>query len=165
MNIFLPYEKDVKRSVQAIDDKRLNKQIVEVYTLLEIAIDEQQNGERKGRGYHNHPIYKHYKNNIPFLAWFGLECCNEWALRGFYSFRCEKSLFEKYYQGEVDFVPFYASGSKNSKECIRTTENVGELYKKRLLEKWHNDIAKENPNPPKWCGDEELYWHFIRLWA
>lgn len=139
MNIFLPYPNDITLSVQSLDNKRLNKQIVEIATLLEIAIDEKQNGSRTGAGYHNHPIYKHYKDNLEFFAWYGVECCCEYTYRKPFHFRCEMDLFNKYYRGKVSFIPFYASGSKGSKDCIRTTENVGELYRQRLVQKWQND--------------------------
>lgn len=33
MNIFLPYEEDIERSVRSLDDKRLNKQILECYQM------------------------------------------------------------------------------------------------------------------------------------
>ena len=65
MNIFLPYEFDIVKSIQSLDDKRLNKSILETYQLLSNAIKE-QNGEEVN-GYKNHPIYVHYKDQVQFL--------------------------------------------------------------------------------------------------
>ena len=35
MNLFLPYEMNIRQSVMALDDRRLNKQILECQTLLD----------------------------------------------------------------------------------------------------------------------------------
>ena len=60
MNIFLPYENDITKSVQSLDDVRLNKQILETYQLLTSAIKE-KNGE-KPNGWYKHPVYIFYKD-------------------------------------------------------------------------------------------------------
>lgn len=65
MNIFLPYEDNVVASVQALDDLRLNKQILEVHQLANNSIAELQGFSVNG--YKNHPIYLHYKDNLGFL--------------------------------------------------------------------------------------------------
>ena len=49
MNIFLPYEYDIKKSVISLDDRRLIKQILEVHQLARIKI------ENRSGGYSNHP--------------------------------------------------------------------------------------------------------------
>ena len=65
MNIFLPYENDISKSVESLDDRRLNKQIVECSQLLNNAIKELKGEEIKG--YKNHPVYLFYKNNPNFI--------------------------------------------------------------------------------------------------
>ena len=81
MNIFLPYENDILKSVQSLDDKRLNKQILECKQLLSLAIDEKLGLDIKKRGYRNHPIYVHYKHNLEFLSLYGYYCCLEYSYR------------------------------------------------------------------------------------
>jgi hypothetical protein len=57
VNIFLPYENDIKKSVESLDDRRLNKQILECKQLLSLSIDEYSCVDVSDRGYRNHPIY------------------------------------------------------------------------------------------------------------
>lgn len=76
MNIFLPYENDITKSVQSLDDTRLNKQILEVYQLLQNAIKEDKGEEING--YKNHPVYIFYKNNPVFIIFYGKKCCDEY---------------------------------------------------------------------------------------
>ena len=81
MNIFLPYENDIRKSVESLDDLRLNKQILEIYQLLRLSIDESKSFDISERGYRNHPIYLHYKNNKKFLIDYGFKCCKEYSHR------------------------------------------------------------------------------------
>ena len=81
MNIFLPYENNINKSVQALDDKRLNKQILECKQLLSLAVSEYNKEDISKRGYRNHPIYVHYKHNLDFLSLYGYYCCLEYYHR------------------------------------------------------------------------------------
>ena len=149
MNIFLPYENNVEESVRTLDDKRLIKQILETYQLLNNAIEEENGIEIKG--YKNHPIYKHYKGSIGFLSYYGYECCYEYWTRFQKSHRLApffmgvKGLYPNHYH----FTPFYMEGSVGQPNYIRTTENVSELYQDKLIKKWENDKVK-----PKWTNRE-----------
>ena len=155
MNIFLPYENDIEKSVQALDDKRLNKQALEAYQLLQNALKE-RNGEGV-KGYKNHPIYVHYKENIRFLLAYGYHCCAEWQ----YRFHKVHNLLQPFmyyivqFGINIDYVsyePFYMEGTKGQPNYIRTKENVSALYQKKLCGKWDND--KANGRPPKWTNRE-----------
>ena len=70
MNIFLS-SSSAKKSIQELDDLRLQKQLVEVYQLLTLAIKEQEEGHEIKAGHYHHPVYLFYKDNIPFLAYYG----------------------------------------------------------------------------------------------
>lgn len=165
MNIFLPYENDVIKSVESLDDVRLNKQAVECYQLLTMAESEIETGKPTSKGHYHHPIYQFYKNNPQFLAYYGYECCRE------YNYRFKKwlkpieyfdDIMDKYKMFKYDedsfiiameipeFAPYYMEGSKDSPNCIRTTENVSQLFKDKLCKKWDNDKAKGRP--PKWTN-------------
>lgn len=158
MNVFLPYEDDIVKSVQSLDDVRLNKQILECYQLLNNATNEYLGREIKG--YKNHPVYVFYKDNIPFLAYYGLCCGIEY---------CER--FEKTHKLYIDFMeychnycervklltykeplytPYYMEGSKGYPNYIRTTNNVSELFRQKLIKKWEQDKAKGRQ--PKWTN-------------
>lgn len=155
MNIFLPYENDVRKSLQSLDDVRLIKQVLETYQLLRNAIEEEFGGEPKG--YKNHPIYVYYKNNIPFLAKYGYCSCVEYAYRFHKSHKLTDYFMLTLIRFDIDekvveYVPFYMEGSKGQPNYIRTTENVSALYQKKLCDKWDND--KANGRPPKWTNRE-----------
>lgn len=172
MNIFLPYENDIQKSVQSLDDLRLNKQILECYQLLSNAFKEQRGEEIKG--YKNHPIYVHYKSNPHFLCLYGWVCCEEYLhrfnkchkLRGFfYNIKSTTVLyytFCKMKEGKpydkFEYTPFYMEGSKGQPNYIRTTENVSALYQAKLITKWETD-----KKPPKWTNREmpSFYRSFI----
>lgn len=163
MNIFLPYENEIEKSVEALDDRRLNKQILECYQLLVSAIKE-VNGEEI-KGYKNHPIYKHYKKNIPFLIAYGDTCADEYYYR-FHrrhglALRFAEALLDYYViKGYVVYEPFYMEGSKGQPNFIRTTENVSELYQRKLILEWDND--KANGRPPKWTNREVPIFYKLR---
>ena len=153
MNIFLPYEDNIPKSTQSLDDKRLNKQILECYQLLKNAIKE-INGEEVN-GYKNHPIYVHYKDNPLFIGYYGAWACMEYKKR----FNKEHKLDNFFGWFAVahlikggKYIPFYMEGSKGQSNYIRTTENVSELYQLKLCSKWDNDKAKGRP--PKWTNRE-----------
>lgn len=151
MNIFLPYENNIVKSVQSLDDVRLNKQAVECYQLLVNAIKE-KNGEPI-KGYRNHPVYLFYKNNPDFLAYYCLCCCYEYSER----FRKVHSLLSSLRgitvlpkDNDVLYTPYYMEGSKGQPNYIRTTANVSALFQQKLINKWNNDKAKGRP--PRWTN-------------
>lgn len=167
MNIFLPYEDNVQESAKSLDDKRLNKQILETYQLLSNSLAEREGKEIKG--YKKHPIYVHYKKDLYFLSIYGYKCCEEYEYRfgkrhKLYSYfyyikpvAMAYWVFEKMKRNEpydtFNYTPFYMEGSKGQPNYIRTTENVSELYQKKLIDKWQKDY--ENGRPPKWTKREK----------
>jgi hypothetical protein len=157
----MPYS-SIKKSVESIDNVRLNKQIVECYQLLTSAIKE-KNGEII-KGHSHHPVYLFYKDNLEFLAYYGYECCREYYYRNkkwqsltqyFDNIMNDFNMFE-YDDGYISsmqipkFVPYYMEGNKDSPNCIRTTKNVSQLFRDKLIKKWQADIEKNRP--PKWAG-------------
>lgn len=140
MNIFLPYPNNIYLSVRSLDDKRLNKQILETFQILQVS-------KGLSEGYKNHPIIKHYIKFPKFLNSYGYLCCEEYK----YRFNKTHKLFNKFNLYSTPwYIPFYAAGSINTPECIRTTDNVGELYKQKLIDKWESDKFKGRPS--KWTN-------------
>lgn len=62
-----------KESAEILDDRRLNKQILEAYSIYNIII----NGITKG-GYVNHPIVRLWKGYPEALALYYNECLHQW---------------------------------------------------------------------------------------
>ena len=166
MNIFLPYERDLKKCVQSLDDKRLNKQILECYQLLNNYVRKELNHEEKV-GYTNHPVYKHFTSNsynLYAMMKYAIEACIEYL----YRFKIDHKLFNSInklrknvfkYPNNIDslYEPYFMRGSLGQPEYIRTTENVSQLFQKRLIEKWDNDKRKPiwtNRNKPEFYINE-----------
>lgn len=163
MNLFLPFENDVKSSVECLDNARLNKQILECYQLLTSAIKE-KNGE-KPNGWYKHPVYVFYRDDIEFLDYYGFICCCEYFFR-FHKMHKLANKFGVIYKGKMTslkddyymvniwatpkFTPYYMEGSKGQPNYIRTTENVSALFQAKLCKKWEQDKAKGLP--PKWTN-------------
>lgn len=165
MNIFLSQD-TVADSVKDLDDLRLQKQLVECYQLLTLALKEQQEGHEVKAGHYHHPVYLFYKDNIPFLAYYGYICCCEYLhrfykrhilLEYFLQDRCSELLDINCYANSVEgifvppkFTPYYMEGSKGQPNYIRTTDNVSALFQQKLINKWNNDKAKGRP--PRWTN-------------
>ena len=155
MNIFLS-SSSAKQSIQELDDLRLQKQLVEVYQLLTLAIKEQQEGKEIKAGHYHHPVYLFYKDNPSFLCSYGRKCCIEYEHR----FDKEHALKDKFrlihiiydLQFEPNYTPYYMEGSKGQPNYIRTTENVSALFQQKLIKKWEQDKAKGRQ--PKWTNRE-----------
>jgi hypothetical protein len=142
-----------------LDDKRLNKQIIEGCQILSTAIwtencDIAETLYAEGKIYlpmHEfHPLVIHSKYNYLETCKFIFECIVEWKHRFGKVHGCNKylgclmlhaGLFDKYTQ-----KPFI-----NSTTNHKHIENVYESYKKELTFKWNNDIPKfTNRAMPEW---------------
>ena len=152
MNLFMPYE-DITKSVQALDDKRLNKQILECYQILQVAIG-------RSHGYENHPVVKHYKNYADFVFTYAIECCKEWRCRfnQIPAIHASFSVIAVFDDVKIiDEVPIllYAEYPATDPRCIRETDTdkVTQLFRDKLIRKWKQDI--ENGRPPKWTKREK----------
>lgn len=77
MQTFLPY-RDFEQTANCLDYRRLGKQRVEAYQILQIVI----NNVTKSR-WLNHPAVLMWKNFPEALAEYGKAICKEWILRGY----------------------------------------------------------------------------------
>lgn len=73
MQTFLPYS-NFEKSAQSLDNKRLNKQIVEVQQIIKAIQDPEY-------GWQNHPAVNMWRNHLPALFSYGLCCYREWRIR------------------------------------------------------------------------------------
>lgn len=164
MNIFLSRH-SIKDSIKDLDDLRLQKQLVEVYQLLTLAIKEQQEGHEIKAGHYHHPVYLFYKDNPSFLCYYGRKCCIEYE----YRFDKEHALKDKFriigiiydLQFEPSYTPYYMEGSKGQPNYIRTTENVSALFQAKLCKKW--DADKLKGREPRWTNRDvpEFYKKYL----
>ena len=77
MQTFLPYP-NIEKSLKVLDNKRLGKQRVEAYQILNILT-----GRTKTRGWRNHPAVKMWKGNIHALKLYFNKSVEEWISRGY----------------------------------------------------------------------------------
>ena len=83
MQTFLPYP-DFKASAQALDYRRLGKQRVETFQLLNAIRGVDKYGEPKiHKGWVNHPAAVMWRQYVPALALYGVTMCEEWIRRGY----------------------------------------------------------------------------------
>lgn len=75
MQTFLP-DSDFKLSAKVLDYRRLGKQRVEAWQILNTLLG-------KSSGWKNHPAVKQWKEYEYHLAEYGYEICAEWRHRGY----------------------------------------------------------------------------------
>lgn len=164
MNLFLPYTSP-RDSMRALDDKRLNKQILELKTILNHAIAHTK-GEDIKKGYYFHPVTQHYLDYPNFLNECGIQACKEYR----YRFGKNHADYEFFYQNigrftDKDYPNYiYVEGSKNSPDCIRETYllYVCTLFQNKLIKKWKEDSVKGRP--PKWTKRRQPFDEFSIRW-
>ena len=77
MQTFLPYS-SFEQSVKVLDSKRLGKQRVEAFQILNILLNRTQT-----RGWRNHPAVKMWKGHVNALKSYFNCCVREWIARGY----------------------------------------------------------------------------------
>ena len=77
MQTFLPY-KNFKESFKSLDYRRLGKQRVEAYQILNILL-----GRTKTKGWINHPATRMWRGYENALKQYLNECIDEWIHRGY----------------------------------------------------------------------------------
>lgn len=77
MQTFLPYS-DFKMSAAVLDYRRLGKQRVEAWQILNAL-----RGVSKGKGWVNHPATRMWRGYEDALTLYGIAMCEEWINRGY----------------------------------------------------------------------------------
>jgi hypothetical protein len=75
MITFLPYP-DFTKSAQSLDYRRLGKQRVEAFQILETLLG-------KSSSWINHPAVRMWRGHEVILSMYGLSMCIEWIRRGY----------------------------------------------------------------------------------
>ena len=77
MQTFLPYA-NLRKSVQCLDYRRLGKQRVEAFQMLNCIT-----GKSQSRAWQNHPCTRMWRKYPECLAYYKDLCINEWDWRGY----------------------------------------------------------------------------------
>lgn len=84
MQTFAPEGRDLHKGFETLDYKRLGKQRVEAWQILNVLRGVDNEGNPKDhKGWVNHPATKMWEGRIGALAFYGMLCCKEWRKRGY----------------------------------------------------------------------------------
>lgn len=84
MQTFAPEGRRIDLGFQALDYRRLGKQRVEAWQILNVLRGVDNEGNPKDhKGWVNHPATKMWRGHTAALAFYGMMCCREWKQRGF----------------------------------------------------------------------------------
>lgn len=145
MQIFRPY-KNHKQSAKYLDDKRLNKQVVECFQLIQTCLVKLKLIEGK-MAHKHHPITKVIYNNgkpyLPDLLNYMIACDKEWIDRG----RNRKDEFKHKINSMINIIDsnkdLFCGDNIPEYYCFGGTIKYGseiyDSYKGLLGNKWEND--------------------------
>jgi len=145
MQTFLPYP-DFKESLRSLDNKRLGKQRVEAYQIINAILGRPKKDGRPYKGWTNHPCSVMWKDYVPALQMYFNDSIDVWVERGF-----KNNMVKEDYIGDVVlpnwlfFEPFHSSHRAN------LLRKDFEFYKKQG---W-----VEDKNDPYVWQDEKKLWY------
>jgi len=84
MQTFLPYS-DIRKSLKVLDNKRLGKQRVEAFQIINAILGRPKLDGTPYKGWLNHPCSVMWKNHTPLLKVYLNACIDEWIDRGFHN--------------------------------------------------------------------------------
>jgi hypothetical protein len=153
MQTFLPY-KDFQKSAEALDNKRLNKQVLECYQILRVL----SNPDPKA-GWRNHPAVKMWRGHEKSLWSYAMTMLFEASRRGIKTDTNEKNLrnvwrLESSYWG--DGLPEWFSNDIIMRKVVTT--HKANLYRKdpEFYSKFKLSVASIDNAP---CCDRcQYYW-------
>lgn len=121
MQTFLPYP-NFKKSLEVLDNKRLGKQRVESYQILNILLK-----RTNTKGWKNHPAVKMWKGNSNALKLYFNISLEEWVKRGF-----QNNMKPEIIKGKISYPKWFGNKKFHSS------------HKSNLLRKDKNYYSKFN---------------------
>ncbi len=112
MQTFLPY-KTFQKSVQVLDNKRLGKQRVEAFQILNVLQGNPTKTGRPYKGWLNHPCVTLWKGFEESLMDYYNHCIEEWINRGFKNTMPLFDVRDPQKPDWVGFEPFHSSHRAN----------------------------------------------------
>jgi hypothetical protein len=153
MQTFLPY-KSFYHTAQALDNKRLNKQILECYQILKVL----SSNDPKA-GWRNHPAVKMWKGFEMGLFQYALVMVEEADKRGIKTennLRNLNELNERKYQDWGYGMPLWMDDKKVMARV--TTTHKANLYRKDPLQYFDFAEAVVSKNNEPCCEKCNYYW-------
>ena len=121
MQTFLPY-KSFKDSFKVLDYRRLGKQRVEAYQILNVLL-----GRTKTKGWVNHPATKMWKGYENALKQYLNECIEHWIARG-YNNNMKKEIIE----GKIEYPHWLGDDKFHSAHRSNLLRKDKEFYSKYM---------------------------------
>jgi hypothetical protein len=155
MQTFLPY-KDFTKTAKALDSKRLNKQILECYQILNVLSNDDPRA-----GWRNHPAVKMWRGHEKALWGYAMTMLFEASSRGIKTDTNEKNLrtawannADNWGSGEPDWYTDEVAMKR------LTITHKANLYKKDPIHyfDFFSSVAKSNPCCPNRKEPCKYYW-------
>jgi len=143
MQTFLPY-KSFKKSFKTLDYRRLGKQRVEAYQVLNILLDRTDN---PNGGWRNHPITKMWKGYENALKHYLNLCIEEWMERGY-----NNTMNFEPIEGDIVYPHWLGNESFHSSHRANLLRKDNEYYSQF---EWEED----SENPYTWFDTEKKQWY------
>ena len=155
MQTFLPYA-DFDMSAQALDSKRLNKQVLECYQILKVL----SNPDPRA-GWRNHPAVKMWREHEMTLWNYTMAMVYEATDRGIKTDKNMENLLALYKSEGINWgfdEPAWLNDSVKMKRL--TTTHKANLYKKDPVYyfEFFSAVAKSNPCCPSRKEPCQYYW-------
>lgn len=166
MQTFVPLGPDLRGGFAQLDYRRLGKQRVEAWQILNIlrGVDNEGNPKVHG-GWANHPATKMWQGFPHGLAYYGKLCCEEWIARGY-----NDSLLDRFQSviDEYEAERPWASGTHVIWPPWLFDDCVAETHRSRLIDKFPEHYQPLWPDTPlgldyiwpttPWKAERELPW-------
>lgn len=155
MQTFLPY-KDFSMSAEALDSKRLNKQILEGYQILKVLSNKDPHA-----GWRNHPAVKMWRGHEHLLLDYVMTMVKEADKRGIKTDKNVSNIMDLINTYGVDWgfdIPEWYENDVTMKRL--TTTHKANLYKKDPVYYYNffSAVAKSNPCCPSRKEPCKYYW-------
>ena len=119
MQTFLPY-RDFRKSLKCLDYRRLGKQRVECYQMLNVLLN-----RNNSKGWRNHPATKMWQGYENALKLYLNLCIDEWVARGY-----NNNMKHEIITGEVVYPPWLGSKKFHVAHRSNLVRKLPEHYKK-----------------------------------
>ena len=155
MQTFLPY-KDFSMSAEALDSKRLNKQILEGYQILKVLSNKDPHA-----GWRNHPAVKMWRGHEHLLLDYVMTMVKEADKRGIKTDKNVSNIMDLINTYGIDWgfdIPEWYENDVTMKRL--TTTHKANLYKKdpQYYFEFYPAVALSNPCCPDRKVPCQYYW-------
>ena len=146
MQTFLPYS-NIEKSLSVLDNKRLGKQRVEAFQILNVLHNRPTKTGKPYKGWVNHPCVIMWRGYETILEYYYNCCIDEWVRRGFKN-TMEKVKIDKLLVNWPDWF---------GNEMFHSSHRANLLRKD--LEYYSKFSWNENPNDPYVWVDKNNKWY------